>query len=127
MLNLSHQFYRHISHNNKLNKPIFNINIKEHEMKYKNGYNSLFDNNGLDDYDEDEISDEFGREIEEMMKKQNKPTHGEIGIRIFYPVGQKPDILKTHLEETENELNNKKSKNFELIFFFDLNSNTMTR
>ena len=121
MLNLSHQFYRHISHNNKLNKPIFNINIKEHEMKYKNGYNSLFDNNGLDDYDEDEISDEFGREIEEMMKKQNKPTHGEIGIRIFYPVGQKPDILKKHLEETENELNNKKSKNFELIFNKDFN------
>ena len=128
MLSLSHQFYPHISHNNKWNKPFSNINKKD-EMKYKNSYNCLFNNNGLDDYDEDdlnnefgnELNSEFGREIEEMMKKQNKPTHGEIGIRIFYPVGQKPDILKKHLEETENELNNKKSKNFELIFNKDFN------
>jgi cell division protease FtsH len=60
-----------------------------------------------DDYDDDEF--------ENILNKKPK----EIGIRIFYPIGKEPEILKKHLDGSRN--NNKKSKNFELIFNRDFN------
>ena len=62
-----------------------------------------------DDYDDDD------NEFENMLNKNPK----EIGIRIFYPIGKEPEILKKHLNGSRN--NNKKSKNFELIFNRDFN------
>ena len=44
------------------------------------------------------------------------PNPNEIGVRIFFPIGNPPEILKKHLKETNNENHNKKSKNFEIIF-----------
>jgi len=62
-----------------------------------------------DDYDDDD------NEFENMLNKNPK----EIGIRIFYPIGKEPEILKKQLNGSRN--NNKKSKNFELIFNRDFN------
>ena len=67
-------------------------------------------NNFNDDFD-DENDDNFGSEIDNVFKK-NKKNQPEFGIRIYFPAGNPPDILKD--EKTKNK--NKKSKNFELIY-----------
>jgi cell division protease FtsH len=104
-------------------------------------------NNGLDNgLDNNELDNEFGSEVDDIINKHNqifnqnkplkpnrhnkqqssKPTHSEIGIRIYYPIGQQPNILKKHLNNNNNdddddENKNKKSKNFELLFNKDFN------
>jgi cell division protease FtsH len=53
--------------------------------------------------------------INNEMKNKNKNKNSipqELGIRVFFPVGNPPDILKSLMNENVN----KKSKNFDLIF-----------
>jgi cell division protease FtsH len=118
IIQFSHQFY---SHSFKINtilsyKDNYKIHLSSKKNHQKINYN-LHDNNENDndenDNDEND-NDEFGNELENMLNK-TPPT----GIRIFFPVGRQPEILKKHLQETSN--NNKKSKNFELIFNKDFN------
>jgi cell division protease FtsH len=48
-----------------------------------------------------------------------KKLPNEFGIRVFFPSGNPPEILKNHLEDVEDvedKKKNKKSKNFELLF-----------
>jgi cell division protease FtsH len=95
-------------YNTKLfNKKTYNYN-KRYQQQYNNG-----DFEGF----EDEDDEEFGTELENIINKNIKPR--DIGIRILYPIGNKPEILKKHLEESESK--NKKSKNFELIFNKEFN------
>lgn len=57
--------------------------------------------------------EEFGNEIEEILK-QNSPK--EFGIRIFYPVGQPPNILRENNHNNKNDDKTRKSKHFEVIY-----------
>jgi cell division protease FtsH len=95
-------FKSHYNYNNQ--SPKYKINLLSKKYYKKEHYEN--DDDG--DYDD--------KEFENMINK--KPQ--EIGIRIFYPIGQEPEILKKHLRES-NDNNNKKSKNFELIFNKDFN------
>lgn len=105
----SSQFYpkTHKLVNNKLY-------IKLFRDIYKNNLRYHHDQDYDDDHHDDDNYD-FASEIENMINK----TPQEIGIRIFYPIGQQPDILKRHLKESKEQ--NKKSKNFELTFNKDFN------
>lgn len=71
-------------------------------------------NNDDEDYDYEE---EFGSEIENMINRKNRTNRKphEIGIRILYPIGHQPKILNEEIKE------NKKSKNFELVYNKDFN------
>lgn len=105
--------------------------IYKNKIKNRNIFLNSFDNEWFDD---GELDNEFGSEIENMIKKnnlfssrngkenKNENRNGEIGIRIFYPIGEPPEILKNVLKdnETRNRIN-KKSKNFELFFNEDFN------
>lgn len=108
IIQFSIQFYPHPIIINTIRT--YQDNDKIHLFSKKNyqkiNYNDN-NNNGTDD--------EFGVELENML---NRNTH-QIGVKIFYPVGKQPEILKKHLQETRN--NNKKSKNFELLFNKDFN------
>jgi cell division protease FtsH len=117
----------------------YQLNFYKHSLIYKNKnknknrniFLNSFDNEWFDD---DELDNEFGSEIENMIKKnnlfpsrndkenKNENRNGEIGIRIFYPIGEPPEILKSVLKDNENRNRiNKKSKNFELFFNEDFN------
>jgi len=80
-------------------------------------------NEDIEPYDDDELDNEFGGEIENLLKKNKRSKrlnpNQEFGIRVFYPVGNPPEFLKKHLEESKKK--NKKSKNFELLFNTDFN------
>jgi len=112
IIQFSRQFYPHSFKINIMQSYQDPLTDKIHLFSKKNyqkiNYNPLRDDNNEND-------DEFGSELENMLNK--KPQ--EIGVRIFYPVGKPPEILKKHLQETGN--NNKKSKNFELLFNKDFN------
>jgi cell division protease FtsH len=100
--------------------------IKLNTLYNRNSHNKNINFDDDDEYSDDELSNEFGSEIENMLNKKyvNKLPR-EIGIRILYPVGNPPEILKKHIIEKSNEKSNKKSnkksKNFELIFNNDFN------
>lgn len=95
----------------------YNIKLfNKKNYNYNKRYQQQYNNN--EDF-EDEDYEEFGSEIENIINKNNNKIPHDIGIRILYPIGNKPEILKKHLEESENK--NKKSKNFELIFNKDFN------
>ena len=95
----------------------YNIKLfNKKNYNYNKRYQQQYNNN--EDF-EDEDYEEFGSEIENIINKKNNKIPHDIGIRILYPIGNKPEILKKHLEESENK--NKKSKNFELIFNKDFN------
>lgn len=116
IIQFSRQFYPHSfkinimqSYQDPLTDKIHLFSKKNYQKNYqKINYNPLRDDNNEND-------DEFGSELENMLNKNPQ----EIGVRIFYPVGKQPEILKKHLQETGN--NNKKSKNFELLFNKDFN------
>jgi cell division protease FtsH len=118
IIRFSDQFYPHSFKNGLI-----------HRISPKNYYLNTFlnsqkknkdnDDTNNQDIDEDELENEFGSEIENMLKKnkrikKNKLNDDEIGIRIFYPIGNPPEFIKNHLGE--NQKKNKKSKNFELFF-----------
>jgi cell division protease FtsH len=110
IIQISLQLYPHSFKINTIQS--YQDNDKIHLFSKKNyqkiNYNPLGDdNNGTDD--------EFGSELENMLNKNTQ----QIGVRIFYPIGKQPEILKKNLKETGN--NNKKSKNFELLFNKDFN------
>ena len=95
----------------------YNIKLfNKKNYNYNKRYQQQYNNN--EDF-EDEDYEEFGSEIENIINKNNNKIPHDIGIRILYPIGNKPEILKKHLEESENK--NKRSKNFELIFNKDFN------
>ena len=78
-------------------------------LKSNNGLNNGYNNDDNDD--DDDLDNEFGNEIENMFKKQKKVI---TGVRIFFPEGNPPKILREHLEDSKNV--GKKSKNFELVY-----------
>jgi cell division protease FtsH len=98
------------------------LHLNNIKLFSRKDYNYNKNKRDEEQYDEDyEDDEEFGNELENIINKnknRNK-TPQEIGIRIFYPIGNEPEILKKHLEETGNK--NKKSKNFELLFNKDFN------
>ena len=55
-----------------------------------------------DDFDND-FDNEFGSEIEKMLsdKKSNIIIPQITGVRIFYPKGNPPPIMKSYLEEKD--------------------------
>jgi len=112
IIQFSRQFYHHPFKINTIRSYQDNDKIQFFSKKnyQKINYNPLRDdnNNGTDD--------EFGIELENILNRNTQ----QIGVRIFYPVGKQPEILKKHLQETRNN-NNKKSKNFELLFNKDFN------
>jgi cell division protease FtsH len=76
-----------------------------------------------DDFDND-FDNEFGSEIEKMLsdKKSNIIIPQITGVRIFYPKGNPPPIMKSYLEEKEKESkSSKKSKNFEILYNVNFN------
>ena len=66
-----------------------------------------------------ENSDENQNEDSDLNPNEDSDLdpNEEIGIRVFYPIGNPPPMLKSILREKKN----KKSKNFELIFNKDFN------
>jgi len=114
----------------------YQLNFYKHSLIYKNKNRNIFLNDFNNEWFEDgELDNEFGSEIENMFKKNNPfsshndrenknkiiPT-GQIGIRMFYPIGEPPEILKDSLKENQKHNRvNKKSKNFELFFNKDFN------
>jgi len=80
-------------------------------------YKSKKDNNDFDDDFDDEgidLDNEFGKELEEIIINNKKNTPQELGIRIFFPKDNPSSVFKKLLNSEEKQ--NKKSKNFELIF-----------
>jgi cell division protease FtsH len=117
LIQLSYPYYNSfLKINVKL--PIKCENAKLFSKKYNNNKISDEHNN------QDDCDDNFGSELEDIIYKKKKNIKPEeFGIRIFFPIGKEPDILKKHLKEKENENKNKnkKSENFELIFNKDFN------
>jgi len=131
IIRVSDQFHSN-SFKNMLQKTYQPNSIKKYYintfLNSKKLYSSNRNNPDLDeDLDEDldnELDNEFGAEIDNLLKKsrrsrKNKLDPAEIGVRIFYPIGNPPDFFKKHLEE--NKKTTKKSKNFELFFNKDFN------
>jgi cell division protease FtsH len=120
-LNLIQLSYPYCNSFLKLNvkSPVQYDNTKLFSKKYTNN------DDDYDDYDDD-----FGSQIDDIIykKKKGNITPEEFGIRIFFPIGKQPDILKKHLNDIKNEnknenknKKNKKSEHFELIFNKDFN------
>ncbi len=93
--------------------------LKNFNDEYSNEFGAELLNIRKKKYNDDD--EEFGEEIEDMFDKNKNPVIiPEItGIRIYYPAGKPPDILKESLNE--NKKANKKSKNFELVYNNDFN------
>jgi len=113
-----------ISYSYEFKNPLSKIMLKNSYIsKEKNiiliNKNINFHESNNNDFDED-LDDEFGSEIENMIKRNKKILPNEIGVRIFYPAGNPPEILKKHLNETSQKTN-KKSKNFEILFNNEFN------
>ena len=96
----------------------YQLNFYKHSLIYKNKNRNIFLNCFNNEWFEDgELDNEFGSEIENMFKKNNPfsshndrenknkiiPT-GQIGIRMFYPIGEPPEILKDSLKENQKHI-----------------------
>ena len=131
MIRFSDQFHPY-SFKNSLQKTHNTNSIKKYYtntfLNIKRTYSSNGNDEDLveptDDELENELDNEFGAEIENLLKKNKKikknTLNQEVGVRIFYPIGNPPEFFKKHLEENK-KMTNKKSKNFEILFNKDFN------
>jgi len=120
IITFSQQFYSNKSNlKYQIQKVRKNINIYYNNNIFnKYNKNKLLCKENNDNELDNELNSAFGQEIENIFKKNTKLPN-EFGIRIFFPEGNPPEILKNHLKDYENNnkiKKNKKSKNFELIF-----------
>jgi hypothetical protein len=70
------------------------------------------------------FDDDFDDDFENLLRKNINIEPSELGIRIFFPKGEPPEFFKQFLEQQEEEKitkQNKKSKNFELIYNHNFN------
>ena len=126
VIRFSDQFHP-CSFKNMLQKTYYDDSNKKYYintfLNSKRKHQENDNNEDIEPYDDDELDNEFGGEIENLLKKNKRHKrvnpNQEIGIRVFYPVGNPPEFLKKHLEESKKK--NKKSKNFELLFNTDFN------
>ena len=94
-------------------KNIPSIVSKKNKFRLQNS-----ENQGQDD----DTNNEFGMEIEEMIRRSQLKTGERItGVRILYPIGNPPKILTDHENEVKKSRSTKKSKNFELIYNNEFN------
>lgn len=109
IINITYQF-------NFCRKIFINKNANINNKIFMNEHDEWFDN---DDFNDEDLENEFGSEIENILKKTDpRSLNNEgIGIRIIYPIGSTPDIFNTDLKDRKN----KKSNNFELTFNKDFN------
>jgi cell division protease FtsH len=102
----------------------YNNNNNNHNNHNHNNHNHNNNENNYSDIDEDtnnEFGSELENELEKILKKREKFLLPELtGIRIVFPAGKPPDILKQDCKKDIIK-NNKKSKNFELLFNTNFN------
>jgi cell division protease FtsH len=111
-----HDFRRSIKSFNNLKQLNKNLIINSKNSKNSNFHQNYNFNEDFSEIEE-EINNEFGNElIEEILRKNEINNIEQLGIRIFYPIDNPPEILKEVLNEKKTINKNKKSKNFELIF-----------
>ena len=97
-----------------------NLILKNNNLPFKKLCNPIYKskknnvNNFAEFNDEDtDFDNEFGVELEEIFKNNNAIPK-ELGIRVFYPKDNPANFLQKLLNSEEKQ--NKKSKNFELIY-----------
>ncbi len=96
--------------------------VKNKLLEHANSDFNYFNNEDKDEIPDEDFDNEFGSEIEEMLKKKKTIIIPQVtGIRVFYPTGEPPEILKKHMNEENQEKKTKKSKNFELIYNTNFN------
>ena len=91
--------------------------------KPKTSFNTILKNVGDPNLDPN-FDDDFDDNLENLLRKNIDIDPSELGIRIFFPKGEPPEFFKQFLEQQEEEKitkQNKKSKNFELIYNHNFN------
>jgi cell division protease FtsH len=94
-----------------------------HKTSFKTILKNIGDTNFNPDLDPD-FDDDFDDDFENLLRKNINIEPSELGIRIFFPKGEPPEFFKQFLEQQEEEKitkQNKKSKNFELIYNHNFN------
>lgn len=110
-------------------KPSFNSLYRNNLLKTKitqiyarrrieNNFEEFGDLNSNNGFDEDDDLD-IESELEKIFRK-NLNDAGKLGIRVIFPKNNPPPFLKEKLSKKEKK-ENKKSKNFELIYNNDFN------